>query len=155
VGKVCRLEIADADGENARVPVRSATPIISPSRSPDGAKLAYVSFESGKPIISVFDLASGRSTVLLNERGNNSAPAWSPDGRRLVTALSSQDRYHVAMVNADGSALRRLSNSSDIDSEPFFERWSAHLFHERPRRQSANLQHGCRWRPCRAREVYR
>lgn len=113
-----RLEIADADGEAVQVAVRSNEPIISPSWSPDGSKVAYVSFEQRKPVIYVQNLVTGGRKVVVNEKGSNSAPSWSPDGSKLAVALSKDGHTQVYSVNADGGGLRRLSNSNGIDTEP-------------------------------------
>ena len=113
-----RLEIADADGEAVQVAVRSNEPIISPSWSPDGSKVAYVSFEQRKPVIYVQDLVTGGRKVIVNEKGSNSAPSWSPDGSKLTVALSKDGHTQVYSVNAEGGGLRRLSNSNGIDTEP-------------------------------------
>jgi TolB protein len=115
-----RLEVADADGEGMQVAVRSNEPIISPAWSPDGSKVAYVSFEQRKPVVYVQDLVTGGRKVISNEKGSNSAPAWSPDGSRLAVALSKDGHYQVYGVNANGSGMRRLSNSNGIDTEPQF-----------------------------------
>jgi len=88
VGSRYELQIADADGGNAQTALASREPIISPSWSPDGSKLAYVSFEAKKPVIYVHDLTSGRRHVAANFKGSNSAPAWSPDGRKLAIVLT-------------------------------------------------------------------
>ncbi len=112
------LQIADADGANAQTALASREPIISPVWSPDGGRLAYVSFEAKKPIVYVHDLASGRRHVAANFKGSNSAPAWSPDGRRLAVVLTKDGGSQLYTVNADGSGVSRLTSSQSIDTEP-------------------------------------
>ncbi|HQR58999.1 MAG TPA: Tol-Pal system beta propeller repeat protein TolB, partial [Azonexus sp.] len=114
-----RLQIADADGQGADTALTSTEPIISPAWSPDGSKLAYVSFEKKKPIIYVHHLASTKRDPVANFKGSNSAPAWSPDGRKLAIVLSLAGNSQIYLVNADGSgAPQRLTQSSGIDTEP-------------------------------------
>jgi len=112
------LQIADADGQGAATALTSPEPIISPVWSPDGGKLAYVSFEKKKPVIYVHSLASGQRSIVANFKGSNSAPAWSPDGRRLAVVLSKDGNSQLYAVNADGSGVQRLAQSGGIDTEP-------------------------------------
>jgi TolB protein len=119
-GKSYRLEVADADGENVQLALSSNEPIISPSWSPDGTKVAYVSFEQKKPVIYVQNLITRQRTVIANERGSNSAPSWSPDGSRIALALSKTGNTQVYIANSTGGGIRRISNSSGIDTEPQF-----------------------------------
>lgn len=114
------LLVADADGENARATLTSPEPIISPSWAPGGGQLAYVSFESRKPVIYSHDVATGKRRLLANFRGSNSAPTWSPDGKTLVATLSISGNAQIYAMDAGGGAPRRLTQSASIDTEPVF-----------------------------------
>lgn len=114
------LWVADADGEGAQSALASPEPIISPAWSPNGAQLAYVSFESRKPVIYSHDVATGKRRLLANFRGSNSAPAWSPDGRQLVATLSREGGSQIYAIGLSGATPTRLTQSSSIDTEPAF-----------------------------------
>jgi len=119
-GNRYELQIADYDGANAETALASFEPIISPVWSPDGRRLAYVSFENKKPVVYIHTLADGRRHVVANFKGSNSAPAWTPDGNRLAVVLSREGGSQLFMINADGSGVRRLASSTAIDTEPRF-----------------------------------
>jgi TolB protein len=115
-----QLWVADADGENAQSALASPESIISPAWSPDGGRLAYVSFESRKPVVYTHDVATGKRRLIANFRGSNSAPAWSPDGRTLAVTLSLDGGSQLYVIDANGGAPRRLAQSSSIDTEPVY-----------------------------------
>ncbi|GHT91630.1 protein TolB [Betaproteobacteria bacterium] len=119
-GKRYELRIADSDGQNAQTALASSEPIISPAWSPDGARIAYVSFENKKPIIFVHSLATGSRQVVANFKGSNSAPAWSPDGSRLAIVLTKDGSSQIYTIAASGGGLTRLTTSAGIDTEPQF-----------------------------------
>ncbi|MEO7160048.1 MAG: Tol-Pal system beta propeller repeat protein TolB [Polaromonas sp.] len=119
-GQRYTLWVADSDGESAQSALASPEPIISPAWSPSGAQLAYVSFESRKPVIYSHDVATGKRRLLANFRGSNSAPAWSPDGNHLVATLSQAGGSQIYSIGLSGGAPKRLTQSSSIDTEPAF-----------------------------------
>ncbi len=119
-GSNFNLWVADADGENAQSALSSGEPIISPSWAPNGTQLAYVSFESRKPVVYVHDVASGKRRLLANFKGSNSAPAWSPDGKSLALTLSRDGGSQLYLMDATGGEPRRLAQSGSIDTEPRF-----------------------------------
>jgi TolB protein len=114
------LWVADSDGEGAQSALTSPEPIISPSWSPNGAQLAYVSFESRKPVIYVHEVLTGKRRLVANFRGSNSAPAWAPDGRQIVATLSQQGGSQLYAIGLNGGEPRRLTQSSSIDTEPAY-----------------------------------
>ena len=114
------LQVADADGFNADFILAHREPIISPQWSPDGARIAYVSFERRKPIVFVHNLLDGTRTVLANFEGSNSAPSWTPDGKKLAIVLTKDGTSNLYVIGAEGSGLIRLTSSQSIDTEPSF-----------------------------------
>lgn len=113
-----RLIKADADGERAQMILESPEPILSPTWSPDGRQLAYVSFEDRRPGIYRQVIATGEREKLTSFPGLNGAPSWSPDGRRLAMVLSKDDNPEIYVMDLATRQLTRLTNHFAIDTEP-------------------------------------
>ena len=120
-GKRFELQVADADGYGAQTVRWSDEPILSPSWSPDGTRLAYVSLERKKPVVYVQSLTTGQYQAVANYWGSNSAPAWLPDGKTLAVVLSKDGGSQIFFINSEGKGEpRRMTFSSAIDTEPNF-----------------------------------
>lgn len=114
-----RLIVSDADGANERVVFASPDPIMSPSWSPDGRSLAYVSFHTGLSAVYVQTLATGTQVQVSARSGINGAPAFSPDGSRLALALSRRDgNVDVYVLTLATQDLKRITDDPAIDTEP-------------------------------------
>lgn len=113
-----RLQVADADGFNPKTIASSVEPLMSPSWSPDGKKVAYVSFERKSAAIYVQTLATGERVRVAEFPGINGAPAWSPDGTRLALTLSKDGSPDIYVLNLSTRALTKLTKSFAIDTEP-------------------------------------
>jgi TolB protein len=113
-----RLTLADSDGARPIVLLESREPIMSPSWSPDGQQVAYVSFETGRPAIFRQVLATGEREQLTNFRGLNSSPAWSPDGNTIAMVLSKDGSPDIYLMDLASRRLTRVTRHYAIDTEP-------------------------------------
>jgi TolB protein len=112
------LMVADADGWNPRTVVNSTEPLMSPSWSPDGRSLAYVSFEGGNSGVYIQDIASGARQKVASFRGINGAPSYSPDGTRLALTLSKGGNPDIYVMDIGSKRLTQVTNHFGIDTEP-------------------------------------
>lgn len=112
------LELADIDGDNITRVLEISRPILSPTWSPDGEQLAYVSFEfPGRSAIIIHHLAKAERRKLISIEGINGAPAWSPDGRQLALSLSHRGSPDIYMVNVASGKMTQLTNEPSIETE--------------------------------------
>lgn len=114
------IYVADYDGANAVQVTKHNSISIKPKMSPDGNKIAYLSYKDRYSFLYVFDRMTGVSVPLSKEVGLNIAPAWSPDGNQLAQVLSKDGNNEIYLRNADGTNLRRLTRNRDVDTSPFF-----------------------------------
>ena len=113
-----KLQIADVDGARARTLFDSSEPILSASWSPDGRRVAYVSFETGRPSIILQDIDGPNRERLTNFRGINGSPVFSPDGKQLAMVLSRSGDPEVFVMDLETRKLRRITRHPAIDTEP-------------------------------------
>lgn len=116
------LVVSDMDGHNAIPILRSQEPIMSASWSPDGQKIAYVSFESKRPKIYISEVVTGKRQLVTSFPGINGAPAWSPDGRKLAVALSSGRNPNIFVIDLSSKRLEQVTNDLAINTEPHWAR---------------------------------
>jgi len=121
VGNNKEIFVADYDGHNAKQATKHNSISIKPKMSPDGRKIAYVSYKDRYPFLYIFDLDTGTSTPLSKHVGLNSSPAWSPDGGTIAMTLSKDGNTEIYLKNADGSNPRRLTNDPGSDTSPTFD----------------------------------
>jgi TolB protein len=114
------LVVADADGFGPQSIVGSPEPLLSPSWTPDGRKLAYVSFEQGNSAIYLQDVATGARELISSGKGINGAPAFSPDGRKMALTLSRSGNPEIYIRDMATGRTQQITQHWAIDTEPAF-----------------------------------
>ena len=112
-----RLMLADSDGANEQTLLSSSEPIISPSWSPDGKKVAYVSFETGLAKVYIQNIASGKRESVLSKNTQISSPSWSPDGKYLSLTIYQDGNAEIYILRLRDKTLTRMTNQFAIDTE--------------------------------------
>ena len=112
-----KLMLADSDGANEKILLSSSEPIISPSWSPDGKKVAYVSFETGIAKVFIQEIASGNREAVLSKDTQISSPSWSPDGKYLSLTLYQDGNAEIYILRLRDRTLTRMTNQFAIDTE--------------------------------------
>ena len=113
------LEVADYDGSNSKIIVQSYEPILSPNWSPDGAKIAYVTYDDNKQVIYVQNIASGNREKFSVLPGINSSPRWSHDGSRMALVLSESGSVKIYIIDLKTKDITVLDEHgiSAVDSD--------------------------------------
>lgn len=137
--RVKRIAVMDSDGTHHRFLTSGDTTVLRPRLSPDGERLAYVSFAGGQTHIRLVDLTSNEDRPLLPGNGMSFAPAFSVDGKRLIFSMAVDGNTDVYSTNVDGSALQRLTSTTGIDTSPSFSPDGTRIVFESDRSGTAQL----------------
>ncbi|MCG9786441.1 Tol-Pal system beta propeller repeat protein TolB [Vibrio mediterranei] len=116
-----QMRIADYDGYNEKLVLRSKQPLMSPAWSPDGKKLAYVSFQNGQAEIFIMNIYTGKREKITSFPRHNGAPRFSPDGKTLALTLSKTGQLHVYTLNLETRKLRQITSGRSNNTEPFWK----------------------------------
>lgn len=121
-GKTGQKEIwvSDYDGANARQITKHGSISIKPKLSPDGTKVAYLSYKDRYSYLYIYDRRSGTSTPLSKEIGLNTSPAFSPDGNTVALTLSKDGNTEIYLKSVSGGNARRLTKNKEGDTSPCF-----------------------------------
>lgn len=116
-----QLRISDYDGYNEKLVLQSKQPLMSPSWSPDGQKIAYVSFQNGQAEIYVMNIYTGKSERITSFPRHNGAPVFSPDGKSLALVLSKTGQLQVYTLNLETRKLTQITSGRSNNTEPFWK----------------------------------
>ncbi len=114
------LRVADYDGYNERLVLRSKQPLMSPSWSPDGRTLAYVSFQNGQAEIFMMNIYTGQREKVTSYPRHNGAPKFSPDGKTLALVLSKTGTLQVYTLDLETRKLTQITSGRSNNTEPFW-----------------------------------
>lgn len=113
--RVKRLAIMDSDGANHRFITTGRSTALTPRYSPDYRRLLYLSYVDGNPRIYVYDIGTGRQTLVSQNANPTFAPRWSPDGRHILYSMAVGGNTDIYRVAASGGSSTRLTDTPGID----------------------------------------
>jgi Tol biopolymer transport system component len=110
------IYIMDADGQNKRRLTHNSDNDSSPTWSPDGSQIAFVSMGDDKnhTNVKLIDLDGENISQLAEFDSYVRSVTWSPDGLHFLLELGSIDSSEIYVMDADGKNVRNLTNNENI-----------------------------------------
>ena len=112
------IYIMDYDGFSQKPLTANRSLNLTPTWSPDGRTLAYISYRTGTPSLHLAHIYEGRGEIFNTGAGMAINPSWSPDGRRIAFTSTRDGNSELYLIDADGTGLKRLTHHPDIDTSP-------------------------------------
>lgn len=113
--RVKRLAVMDSDGANHRFLTLGSATALTPRYSPDYSKIMYLSYVDGNPRIYVYDIGTGKQTLVVENSNPTLAPRWSPDGRSVLYSMAVGGNTDIYRVSVNGGRSTRLTDTPGID----------------------------------------
>ncbi len=121
------IYVMDADGGNQRRLTNNPASDHSPSWSPDGKRIAFISDRDGHPHripgwftseIYVMNADGSNQQNLTNNPADDRDPSWSPDGKRIAFMSRRDGNNEIYVMDADGGNQQNLTNNPDPNGHP-------------------------------------
>ncbi len=113
------IYVMDYDGHDLRQITNNGSINVSPVWSPDGRRLAFVSYKQGNPKLFVYNGDDG-STTPASPPGSELcvAPDWSPDGKSIAFSSSRAGDSEIFVLDSATGRSRQITFSSGTDTSP-------------------------------------
>src|SRR5436190_1080566 len=108
-----QIYVMNPDGSGGARVTNDTGGSVDPIWSPDGKRIAYANFHSGRSEVFVINVVGTGETQLTTDGGFPGAS--SPDGTRIAFANSSDGDDEIFLMNPDGSGVTRLTDNTFRD----------------------------------------
>ena len=116
-GRVYSLDISGVDGLDTQSVFKSRKSIMSPSWTPDGNSITFVSFENDKAEIWQINLLNRKRRKIFSFRGNASSPSWSASGDKLAVTLVRKGNSDIYVLDLKAKKFYRFTKHKSVDTE--------------------------------------